>query len=138
MSFDIFGYKSSAEEFFSQAKNKTSDDLKGEAFSSSDLEFIDRLLVTQGFTKKQNENSINYELSPIQIEVSSHQISVSSPYWENSKMKLRKVLILLNVIQEKTGIIFYNPQLGKLASKDPDQALRKFSSTIKKIKRTNR
>ena len=135
MSYDIFGYKLkddiSLEETLRALNGEADEDFEGEKFSSQDKETTDEILIQLGFTKHQYEEYTEYDLEALQIIIFENEISITLPYWEESKANLNLAIKIANKIQKKTEIVFFDPQLGKLIAEENQDALNIFNSTTK-------
>jgi len=135
MSYDMFGYKLkddiSLDETLRVLTGEADEDFEGENFSSQDKETIDEVLIQLEFTKHQDEEYAEYDLETLQIIISESEISMTLPYWEESKDNLNLAIKIANEIQRKTKIVFFDPQLGKFIAEENHNALNVFNSATK-------
>ncbi len=131
----MFGYKLkddiSLDETLRVLTGEADEDFDGENFSSQDKETIDEVLIQLEFTKHQDEEYAEYDLETLQIIISESEISMTLPYWEESKDNLNLAIKIANEIQRKTKIVFFDPQLGKFIAEENHNALNVFNSTTK-------
>ena len=131
----MFGYKLkddiSLDETLRVLTGEADEDFEGENFSSQDKETIDEVLIQLEFTKHQDEEYAEYDLETLQIIISESEISMTLPYWEESKDNLNLAIKIANEIQRKTKIVFFDPQLGKFIAEENHNALNVFNSATK-------